>query len=120
MQLGERFEAACAVLGQRETNGAPVVKVASALDEARSFRAIDEPDRAVVLEQKVAGDLADRRAALTWVASDRQEELVLGGGEVLGAGLLLAPVEESAQTGSELEQSQVIGIGGLAAHIVAR
>jgi hypothetical protein len=34
--------------------------------------------------------------------------------------LLLAPAEESAQAGSELEQSQVIGIGGLAAHIVAR
>jgi hypothetical protein len=64
VQLGERFEAAGAVLGERETNGAPVVRVASALDEARSFRAVDEPDRAVVLEQKVAGDIADRRGRL--------------------------------------------------------
>jgi hypothetical protein len=34
--------------------------------------------------------------------------------------LLLAPVEESAEAGSELEQSPVVGIGRLAAHIVAR
>ena len=120
MQLGERFEAACAVLGERETNGAPVVRVASALDEARSFRAVDEPDRAVVLEQEVAGDVADRGTGWIWVAFDREEELVLGGREVLRAGLLLAPAEESAQAGSELEESQVIGIRGLAAHIVAR
>lgn len=59
VQLGERFDAACAVLGERETTGAPVVRVASALDESRGFRAVDEPDRAVVLEQEVAGDRAD-------------------------------------------------------------
>ena len=85
------------VLGQRETNGAPVVRVASALDEARIFRAVDEPDCAVVLEQEVTGDVADRGTGWIWVAFDREEELVLGGREVLRAGLLLAPAEESGR-----------------------
>ena len=71
MQFGERFEAAGAVLGEGETNRAAMVGVGCACDEARGFRAVDEPARAVVLEQEMAGDVADRRAALISVAADR-------------------------------------------------
>ena len=63
-------------------------------------------------KQEVAGDVPDRGAGWLWVAFDREEQLVLGGREVLRAGLLLAPAQESAQAGSELEQAPVVGIGG--------
>jgi len=54
------------------------------------------------------------------MALDRERQLVLGGGEVLGAGLCLAPVQEPSEADPELEQALVVGIGRLSGHVVAR
>jgi hypothetical protein len=63
----------------------------------------------VVLEEKVVGELADRGWPVPGVAPDGKEKLVLGGCETGGAGLLLAPVQETAQTGPDLEEVAVVG-----------
>jgi len=48
VQFGERFEAAGAVGGERESDGAAMVGVGRACDEAVGFGAVDEADGAVV------------------------------------------------------------------------
>jgi hypothetical protein len=120
VQLGQRLEPSGAVLGEREARGASMVGIGRALDEAFRFRSVDETDGAVVAKQEVAGDVPDRRTGGVWVALDRQQQLVLSGGEVLSVGLLLAPAQELSEAGPECEQALVIGIGRLLRHVVAR
>lgn len=60
MQLGERFETAGSVLGEREADGASMFGVGRASDEALGFGPVDESDGAVVAKQKVVGDFAAR------------------------------------------------------------
>ena len=91
-----------------------------AFDEAVRFGSVDETDGAVVAEQEVAGDVPDRRTGGAWVALDREQQLVLSGGEVLSVGLLFAPAQELSEAGPEYEQALVIGIGRLPGHVVAR
>ena len=120
VQLGQRFEPAGAVCGECEAGRASMVRVNRALDEALCFGAVDETDGAVVAKKEVAGNVPDRRTIRAGVAFDRQQELVLRGGEVLSVGLLFAPVQELPEAGSEREQALVVGIGWLPGHVVAR
>jgi hypothetical protein len=113
VQFGQRLEATGAVFGEREAGGASMVGIGRAFDETFCFGSVDETDGAVVAQQEVAGNVPDRRAGRAWVAFDREQQLVLSGGEVLSVGLLFAPVQELPQAGSERQQALVIGFGRL-------
>ncbi len=88
-----------------------VVPVLRAADEPGGFGAVDEADRAVVTQEQVVGDVADRRASGVRIPAYGQHELMLGRRQPHGAGLLLAPTEEAPETGAELEQPPVVVIG---------
>ena len=120
VQLGQRLEPSGAVFGEREAGGASMVGIGRAFDESVRFGSVDETDGAVVAKQEIAGDVPDRRTGGAWVALDREQQLVLSGGEVLSVGLLFAPAQELSEAGPEYEQALVIGIGRLLRHVVAR
>ena len=91
-----------AELGEGEAHHAAVVLIDAAADETIGDRSIDEFDHTVVLQEKVLGDVADRRVAA--MTPNRQEELVLSRGESRLACGRLAPAEELAKAVAELEQ----------------
>jgi hypothetical protein len=62
-----------------------MVGVGCACDETLRFGAVDEADGAVVAQQQVAGDVPDRRVRGAWMPLDREQQLVLGGGQVPGS-----------------------------------
>jgi hypothetical protein len=85
-----------------------IVAIGTAFDEAARDGAVDEPDCAVVLQQQCIGDVADGGFLRPGVASDREQQLVLGRCQTDGVGLRLAPVEELAQSGTELQQALIV------------
>jgi len=95
MRCGERFEEFTASFGEDDVHHAAVCAVTAALDQAGGLGPVDEAHRAVVLEQQRVADVADRRAVGRRVASDREQQLVLGGGDTRGDRLLFAPRQET-------------------------
>lgn len=85
-----------------------IVTIVAPFDEAARDRAIDEPDRAVVLQQQRVGDVADGGVLRPGVAADREKQLVLSRCQTDGVGLRLAPVQELPQSGTELQQVLVV------------
>jgi len=90
MLVRQRGQAALAVGAQPKPNDAVVAVVGDPVDQARSKGAADEFDRAVMTKQKVRSDIADRRrldrrveigVRRVTVTADREEQLVLGGGQ---------------------------------------
>ena len=79
---------------------------------------MDQSDGAVVAEQEVGGHVADRRPARVGVAPDRQQELVLSRRQVGGRGLLLTPVQEQTQAGSQLQEPLVVRIRQFRRHLL--
>ena len=73
--------------------------------------AVDEPGRAVVAKKQRFGDVADCRCPAPAMTAYREQQLVLRGGETFARGLLLAPAQEPAQLGAELEQPLVVVVG---------
>jgi hypothetical protein len=114
--LAERFELACAAIGETQAHDAEVVGVRAARDQSGLLGAVDEPHRAVGAQHEVPGDIADRWSVLIAVTADREQELVLGGRQAGGLGVLLAPAQEPAQAGAELEQPSVVIVGGRRRH----
>ena len=114
--LAERLELPGALIGEAQAHDAEVVGVLAARDQPGLLGAVDEPDRAVVAQHEVAGDVADRRPARVAVAADGEQQLVLGGREARGLGVLLAPAQEAAQTGAQLQQPSVVLVGGRRRH----
>ena len=110
--LAERLELARALLGEAQAHDAEVVVVLAARDQPGLLGAIDEPDRAVMAQHEVAGDVADGRSARVVMTADGEQQLVLGRGEARGLGVLLAPAQEPAQTGAQLEEPPVVLVGG--------
>ena len=89
--------------------------VGSTPDQAGGFGPVDELDGAVVPEQEDVGDVADRRPARSRLTADGEQQLVLRRGETDRRGLFLAPVQEAAQAGPELEETLVVSVGKLVA-----
>jgi len=110
MQCGEPCEEVGAEATQRDPHDAPVVGIGVACHQPRGLGPVDEPHRAVVSELEVVGDVADRRAGRCPMTSDREEQLVLCGGEADRGRLLLTPMEEPAQPIAELEQAPVLSV----------
>lgn len=94
-----------------------IVVVEPAPNETGAFGTIDEPNGTVMSEHQRLGYFADGRAARSQTSADRQEELVLGRSQPCRNGLFLAPMQEVAQSGSELEQALVIAVGNLRLHL---
>jgi len=110
MQCGEPCEEVGAEATQRDPHDAPVVGIGVACHQPRGLGPVDEPDRAVVTELEVFGDVTDRRARWCPMTPDGEEQLVLCGGEADRGCLLLAPMEESAQPIAKLEQAPVLSV----------
>ena len=72
VQGREGFEPRGAVLGELQAYDTTVTGTAGAHHESATFSAVDESDRAVVLEQKVVRHLADRGPARIVVSADRE------------------------------------------------
>ncbi len=85
-----------------------VVGIDPAAHETGLNRTIRETDCAVVAEEQELCDVADCRTSLVFVASDRQEQLVLRSSEPHRLGLFLAPVKEPAKLGAEGEEPLVV------------
>jgi hypothetical protein len=63
-------------------------------DETCGCGAVGESDSAVVAQDEVIGDLANRRSAWIGMTADGEQELVLSGCEARRSGLCLAPTQE--------------------------
>jgi hypothetical protein len=94
--LAEGLELTRAVVGEAKAHDAEVVVILAARDQSCLLGAIDEADRAVVAQHEIAGDVPDGRSARVVVTADGQQQLVLGGCEARGLGVLLAPVRSSS------------------------
>ena len=116
MHLGELPENARSLGSQAQSDHAAVVLVLLALDQARGLCPVHQADGAVMAQEEIAGSVADGRPARVLVAADRQEELVLGGRQPGGFGLLGAPMEEPPEACPEQEQSLILGISDFAWH----
>jgi len=102
--------------GEPEAHDAVIRRVDVAGNETGLGRAIDEPDRAVMTEQERFRDVPDRRTRRFPMAADDEQELVLRGRDTHVRGLLLAPPEEVAEPGAELEKGAVVVLGKLGGH----
>jgi hypothetical protein len=105
----QRREPALTLAGQRQADDPLILGVGEALDEAEALGAIDELDHAVVAQEEVVGDVADRRRSA--MTSNRQEQLVLRPREADGLRLVLAPVEEPAEPVAEGQEALEVVIG---------
>jgi hypothetical protein len=63
---------------------------------------------AVVPGAEIVGELSDTRSAVVGMASNREEQLVLGRSEPHLLGLLPAPLEEPAKADAEREQCRIV------------
>jgi hypothetical protein len=74
------------------------------VDQSVPGGAVDQADRAVVAQDQVAGEIADRGAGRIGMALDRQQQLVPGRGQPGRPGLLLAPAQEPPEPSAQFEQ----------------
>ena len=117
MALAQLAETAVPEGGEAQVDNSLVAPVGMAPDEAGGFRPVDQLDRAVVPEQEGLGDLPDGRTFPARVPPDREQQLVLRRREADGYRLCLAPAQEAAQAGPELEQTCVVLVGKIEGHI---
>lgn len=92
--------------------------VRDASNQAGRDGPIDEADDAVVTDHQVLRDLTESRSHRVVVATNREEELMLGWGQTRGSSSLLAPLHEAAEAHAKREQL-IVGDGRVG-HIVAR
>lgn len=111
MRSRERAQTLLPDGGEYDANDPLVVPVLQPSDKSGQRCSVDEFYRAVVFEQEMCGELAHTRRRT--VASDGEEELVLGRSHAGGVCSFLAPVQEPAQTVPESEQPLIVGVGQL-------
>ena len=90
MESGQDFQSLGTLVGELKPDNAMVVSVSNPSDQTCGVGTIDETDCAVVQKEQVVSYLADGRTTGINVSAYRQQELMLGGREVRGAGLALA------------------------------
>jgi hypothetical protein len=99
MRSRQRDELGLTGPGEADADDALIGGIDVARDETGALGSIDQLDHAVVAEEQMLGDIAHRRrVCAVVVATDGQQQLVLGGGEPDGPRFLLTPVQEAAQT----------------------
>ena len=67
-----------AVVGEMQSDNPVIVFVSGPAHQTGHISAVNETDRTVVEEEQIVGYLSDRRTPGIAVASDGQEQLVLG------------------------------------------
>ena len=110
MHLRQSLYHACASSREPQAHDPPVVGVVDAADKARFLGAVDELHGAVVAQQQRVGEITDGRPAIAAVAAHREKQLVLRRGDPRRDGLRLAPVQELAQRGAELQQALIVAV----------
>lgn len=80
MGFVERRELTDAVVGDPDPDDPVVGGIGDALNEPVLRCAIDQPDGAVVAQEKVGREVGDRRAPRVRVAGDGEQQLVTGPG----------------------------------------
>jgi len=78
-----------------------VVRILEALEQSRRYCPVDQFDGAVVPQEEMLGDVADRWKSS--VAFHREEQLVLCASEPHRSCLAVAPVQESPKSITERE-----------------
>lgn len=94
VESGQHFQSLGTLFGEMKTDDPMVVFVSGPSDQTCGVSTVDETDCAVVQKEQVVSDLADGRATRITVSTYRQQELMLGGSKVRGAGLAFAPTFE--------------------------
>ena len=94
VESGQDLQSLGTLFGELQPNNPVVVFISGPVDKTCCVSAVDETDCAVVQKEQVVGYLADGRATRITVSTYRQQELMLGGREIRGAGLTLAPAFE--------------------------
>ena len=113
MERGEPPDLLRPTRGELQSDDPLVIAVRPAPDQPCGLGPVDQADCAVVSEQEVRGDVADRRPTRVGMTPHCEQELVLRGGEPDGLGLRLAPMEEAPKSVAELEQAPVVDIRDL-------
>ena len=93
---GEGCDVSCAAAGQVQTHNSVVGRIHVACDQPRQLGTVDEPHHAVVTQQQVIGDIADG-GGVAGMPAYREQQLILGGRDAGGNGLLFAPVHEAPE-----------------------
>jgi len=89
MGVRQRHELSFAGTGEKEPHDAVIVGVGHTLDQSGTLGAIDKFDCAVVLQEEVGRDVADRRRLP--MTPDREKQLMLRARQTDVLGLVLAP-----------------------------
>ena len=110
VEVGQCIQALAAVRGELQAYDAVVPGVAHPLDQPGRVSPVHESDRAVVAEEEVVGHLPDGRTAPVGVATDGEQQLVLGRREAGGLRLLVAPAKETSQAGAQCQKVLVVGV----------
>jgi len=103
MLCGEALESTASVRAQAHPHHPGVVGIGITHDQSGRLRTTDEPDRAVLSQEQMVGDLAHRGSAGIAMAAHGQEQLVLRSGEPSLGGALLTPVQEAPEAVAESE-----------------
>jgi hypothetical protein len=117
VQFAEGVELARALAGEVQADHALVVGVGLASHQSGGLGAVDQFDGAVVAQQQVVGNVADRGSPTIGVAADGEQELMLPRGQAGCLGLLFAPSQEAAQSGTEAEKPLVVVVAGRGGHV---
>lgn len=108
MNFRELCERSTTLFGELEAHHPRVVRVRDSSAETRGSGAIDELHDAVRLQQQVIRRLADCRTGGMFVALDREEQLMLCGGQPGVSSQLFALAEEAAKFCSKEKEVPVL------------
>src|SRR5205823_4587923 len=101
---------------ESEPHDTLVVGIPRSFDQARGNGAVNQLHRAVVPEQQVTGGLADGGTSGIFVATDGEQELMLGRSEPHRGRLIPTPSQESSEAGAELQETSILGVSDPATH----
>jgi hypothetical protein len=111
MQASELGQLVFAPAGRHQSLTAGVAWIGAALQQAGSNCPVHQFDNRVVLEPQRIGDLPDGGGPIPVSALDRQEQLVLGGGQADGSYRLVGEVKKGPKGYPESGQGAVLGGG---------
>ena len=92
--LGEGLEALAPGRRELEADNAVVLGISDPLDQFGGVSPVDQPDRTVVTEEEIVGDLAHGRSTSIGMPADGKQQLMLRRRQSRRFRLLLTPAEE--------------------------
>ena len=104
----ERGEPARTSFGEPDPHRPVVIGIRRPTDEPDVLGPVHELHGAVVAQEQRPSKVRDGRSSGVVVAADREEELVLRGGQPGERRLLLAPPQEPPQARPQLEEPSIV------------